>query len=96
MATPKLISVLDPDLLEAQIELNAKAMEEINALKEERSKMVVVQEKMFKEGRFLMTKLEKAYEQLNYSKKKVNKGDDNDDGKENANPNEDGPSNSSQ
>lgn len=40
---------LDPDLLEAQIKINTKSMEEIEALKEERMRMAAAHEKIFKE-----------------------------------------------
>lgn len=83
---------LDPDLLEAQIKINTKSMEEIEALKEERMRMAAAHEKIFKERWMLATKLGKAYEQLVYLKKKVDKRGDSDDGP-NKGPNEAGPPN---
>lgn len=66
-------SGLNVELLESQINLNAKLMEENNALKEEKDKVLAVKEKMAKEKELLAAKLASAAEQLQYLKKKMNK-----------------------
>lgn len=66
-------SGLNVELLESQINLNAKLMEENNALKEEKDKVLAMKEKMAKEKELLAAKLASAAEQLQYLKKKMNK-----------------------
>lgn len=66
-------SGLDHGLLEAQIKLNTRALEQIDALKEERQQMVAMQEKMAKEKEMLAIKFAKANEQLQYMIKKFEK-----------------------
>lgn len=69
----KSFSGLDHGLLEAQIELNARALEQIDALKEERNQMAAMQEKLAKEKEMLAVKFNRANEQLQYMVKKMEK-----------------------
>lgn len=92
-----LLTGLNTELLEAQIKINAKVMEEIDALKEERkamveekNRMMALNEQLAKEKRMFGVKLAHTTEQLEYLKKKVDKRDTAGHSKENQCPNPSG------
>lgn len=84
-------SGLNPELLEAQIRINARAMDEIEALKEERKQMMALQEKTAKEKQVLTVKFDKANEQLQFLVKKLGKRDNVSKDKNGPNNGGDGP-----
>lgn len=67
------LSGLDSSLLESQININKKAMEEIDALKKERDEIMAMKEKLMKEKEMMVLKLTRSNEQLSYLKKKFEK-----------------------
>lgn len=80
---------INRDILQAQYKINEKAMEEIDALKEERIKMMIESDKAMKEKEMLKAKLEQATAQLERMSKKAAKDNRNNPIKsnENADPN---------
>lgn len=66
-------ATLSSEMMDAQIRINAQIMEEVNALRAEKIKLLANAEKKAKESDFFKTKFAHATEQLSYLKKKIDK-----------------------
>lgn len=66
---------IDPDILRAQVNINTKALQELDELKRERAKLMAEKEQMAKKHLLTQSRLTKTTEQLDYLKKKLEKKD---------------------
>lgn len=85
-STSKDTDKADQSLLDAQIRINTKAMQEIDDLKKAGQEVFAQYEKSNKEREVLQAKYDRALEQLQYLKKKIGNRKS---GDENADPNAD-------
>lgn len=80
---------IDPDVLRAQVNINTKALQELDELKRERAELLAKNEQMAKKNLLTQSKLATTTEQLSYLKKKLEKNPKSSDApdQENQDPN---------
>lgn len=74
---------IDPDVLRAQVNINQKALQELDELKRERAELMAEKEQIAKKHLLMQSRLTNTTEQLDYLKKMEKKGPKASDAREN-------------